>query len=167
MSFVSVTESLHELRGSSQAVVVDFDATVLIQIALFVALFFILRPLLFEPMLKLFEEREKRIIGAKLQARKLDEGSAGALSKYESELQRARTAGNAERDKLRSEGVKTESELLARVRGSTTEMLEAGRKTLAADIVAARAALKADASRLAKELAGRVLGRPMNEKVNE
>jgi F-type H+-transporting ATPase subunit b len=118
-------------------------------------------------MLKLFEEREKRIIGAKLQARKLDEGSAGALSKYESELQRARAAGNAERDKLRSEGVKTENELLAKVRGSTTEMLEAGRKTLAADIVAARAALKADASRLAKELAGRVLGRPMNEKVNE
>jgi len=112
-------------------------------------------------MLKLFEEREKRILGAKLQARKLDEGSADALTKVESEMQRARTAGNVERDKLRAEGVKVENEVLAKVRASTTETLDAGRKRLAEDIVTARAALKADAANLAKELAGRVLGRPV------
>ena len=39
--------------------------------------------MLFDPMLKLFEEREKRIDGAKVQARHIDEKSAGALTKYE------------------------------------------------------------------------------------
>jgi F-type H+-transporting ATPase subunit b len=164
MSLVRVTDSLHALHASSgQAVTVDFDATVLGQIALFVVLLFILKPLLFDPVLKLFEEREKRIFGAKLQARKLDEGSAGALTKYETEMQRARTAGNVERDKLRAEGVKVENELLAKVRASTTETLETGRKRLAEDVVTTRAALKADAASLAKELAGRVLGRQVQE----
>ncbi len=169
MSLVRVNDSLSALSASGahhstgQAVIVDFDATVLVQVVLFVVLLFILKPLLFDPMLKLFEEREKRILGAKLQARKLDEGSADALTKVESEMQRARTAGNVERDKLRAEGVKVENDVLAKVRASTTETLDAGRKRLAADIVTARAALKTDAASLAKELAGRVLGRPVQE----
>jgi F-type H+-transporting ATPase subunit b len=160
MSLVRVTDSL---RASGQAVVVDFDATVLGQIVLFVVLLLILKPVLFDPMLKLFEEREKRILGAKLQARKLDEGAVGALTKYESSMQQARTAGNAERDKLRAEGTKTENEILAKVRATTTQTLDDGRKRLAEELLSVRASLKADAKGLAKELAGRVLGRQVQE----
>ena len=47
---------------------------------LFTALAVMLKPLLFDPMLKLFDEREKRIEGAKLEARKTDDASAQALS---------------------------------------------------------------------------------------
>src|ERR1700722_4943322 len=85
-------------------VVVDLDVTLVGQVVLILFLLAVMKPLLFDPMLKLFEEREKRIDGAKVQARRMDEASAGALTKYESEMQRARAAGNAERDKLRAEG---------------------------------------------------------------
>jgi F-type H+-transporting ATPase subunit b len=169
MSLALAADSLHASAAASavasvfaskgQAITVDIDGTVFVQVALFIVLLLILKPVLFDPMLKLFEEREKRILGAKVQARKLDEGAVGALTKYETEMQHARAAGNSERDKLRAEGVKTENELLAKVRASTAETLETGRKRLAEEVVSARATLTADAGALARDLASRVLGR--------
>src|ERR1700691_2998396 len=100
MALALVTDSM--MAASGGGVVVDLDITVIGRAFLFLVLLVVLKPLLFEPMLKLFEEREKRIEGAKLQARKMDEASAGALTKYEAEMQRARAVGNAERDKLRA-----------------------------------------------------------------
>ena len=141
---------------------VDFDVTMLVQIVFFLILLAVLKPTLFDPMLRLFEERERRIEGAKLQARKTDEASAGALSKYETAMQRARASANLERDKLRAEGVKTENEILAKVRASTAKTLAEGRGKLGEDVAAARASLKTDVTVLAKELAGRVLGREVH-----
>jgi F-type H+-transporting ATPase subunit b len=167
MSLVSVTNSLHisahAVAHAPQSVVVDFDATVVAQAVLFVLLLLVLKPLLFDPMLKLFEEREKRIIGAKLQARRLDEASAGALAKYEAEMQRARSAGSSERDKMRAEGSRQENEILARVRQATSKTLDEGRKRLAGEVATVRTSLQKEASVLGKELAGRVLGRQVGE----
>jgi len=86
------------LAAAPQAISVDFDATFLVQFVLFAGLTLVLKPLLFDPMLKLFEERERRIDGAKMQARKIDEKSASALTKYETEMAKARATANAERD---------------------------------------------------------------------
>ncbi len=156
MALALVTHSMN--AAAERSVVVDLDITVVGQIVLFLVLLAILKPVLFDPMLKLFEEREKRIDGAKLQARKMDEASAGALSKYETEMQRARASGNAEREKFRSEGAKTENEILGRVRLATGQSLEQGRKQLQAEVGEVRKALRADAATLAGELASRVLG---------
>jgi F-type H+-transporting ATPase subunit b len=156
MAIALVTHSMKAASGGG--VVVDLDVTVVGQIILFLILLVVLKPLLFEPMLKLFEEREKRIEGAKLQARKMDEASAGALAKYEAEMQSARSSGNAERDKLRAQGAKEESEILGEVRKSTAATLEDGRKRLATEMTDVRRALLAESTNLGKELASRVLG---------
>lgn len=138
--------------------VVDLDITLVGQIVLLLVLFVVLKPLLFEPMIKLFEERERRIDGAKVQARRLDEASARALTKYEGEMQRARAAGNLEREKFRSEGAKEENAILAEVRESTAKALEDGRSKLAANARDVRAALQGQSGTLARQLAARVLG---------
>jgi F-type H+-transporting ATPase subunit b len=154
--------SLSSLAGEAaapQAISVDFDATFLVQVALFVGLTLFLKPVLFDPMLRLFEERERRIDGAKLQARKIDDKSATALVKYEAEMAKARAAAAAVRDKIRAEALKQETELLAGVRASTAKVIEDGKRTALAEADKARAALKADAAALARDLAGRVLGR--------
>src|ERR1700691_3108345 len=84
-------------------ITVDVDWTFVVQLVLFVGLLLILKPILFDPMLQLFEERERRTEGAKLQARRIDEKSATALAKYEPELAKARAAASVERDKIRAE----------------------------------------------------------------
>src|SRR5580658_5043792 len=149
MSLASVTglgSVLSSLSGGAGGggVDVDFDATLLIMVALFIFLWIVLKPLLFDPMLRLFEERERRIDGAKLLARKIDEKSAGALTQYETEMQRARAGANAEREKLRGEGLKREAEILARVRVNTAATLEAGRKEMKDAAATARQGLTSD-----------------------
>ena len=60
----------------------DFDKTVLYQMALFMILMAVLKPLLFDPMMKIFALREERTDGAKAEARELQE-RAGELLKWE------------------------------------------------------------------------------------
>jgi F-type H+-transporting ATPase subunit b len=160
-SIDSATEfaSVFSARAAGGGVDVDFDATVFIVVALFLFLWIVLKPLLFDPMLRLFEERERRIDGAKLLARKIDEKSASALTQYEAEMQKARAGANVERDKLRAEGLKREAEILAKVRAHTAATLEAGRKEMKDAAATARQGLSADMQTIAADFASRALGR--------
>jgi F-type H+-transporting ATPase subunit b len=154
--------SLMEASGSAPESPIDVDATpslFLIQLALFVGLTLVLKPVLFDPMLKLFEEREKRIDGAKVQARHIDEKSATALAEYEAAMAKARAAANAEREKLRAEGAKAENEILAKVRATTAATVETGKKRTQEEAARVRASLQTETSALARELASKVLGR--------
>jgi F-type H+-transporting ATPase subunit b len=145
--------------AAPQAITVDVDGTFIVQLVLFVGLTLILKPILFDPMLKLFEEREKRIDGAKLQARKIDEKSATALAKYEGEMAKARAAAGADRDTIRAEALKREQEILAQTRAATSKVLEDGKRAAYAEAERARAALRGEAAQMARDLASRVLGR--------
>jgi F-type H+-transporting ATPase subunit b len=145
--------------SAPQAITVDVDWTFLVQIGLFVGLTLILKPVLFDPMLKLFEEREKRIDGAKLQARRIDEKSVTALTKYEGEMAKARAAGGLERDKIRVEAMKREQEILGAVRAATSKTLEDGKRAAQVEADRARTTLRNDATTMARDLASRVLGR--------
>jgi F-type H+-transporting ATPase subunit b len=145
--------------ASEGAVEVDLNWSFLVQIGLFVVLGLVLKPVLFDPMLKLFEEREKRIDGAKKQARDIDKKSENALTEYETAMSKARASANAERDKLRAEGLKAESDILGKVRTQTAHALEDGKKKAQEEAARVREALRADTNALAKDLAARVLGR--------
>lgn len=144
---------------AGKAIDVDFDATFAVQVVLFVGLTLFLKPVLFDPMLKLFEERERRIDGAKLQARRIDEKSASAAATYEAEMAKARATAATVRDKIRAEAVKQEQEILGSVRASTAKVIEDGKRSALAEAERARTALKGEAASLARDLAGRVLGR--------
>ena len=162
MSLLSVSTLVTSATSASAeggAVNVDLDGSLVLQIAVFVVLLLVLKPLLFDPMLKLFEEREKRIEGTRHAASKEDQRSAQALAKYEGILTKAREAGNAERDELRSAGQKREAEIMTRVRAQTAQTVEQGRSAIANESKEARAKLGAEAAGLARTIASRVLGR--------
>ena len=157
MLLASIDDGL--LAAAPQAISVDFDATFLVQLVLMAGLTLVLKPLLFDPMLRLFEERERRTDGAKMQARKIDEKSASALSTYESEMAKARAAANSEREKIRAEAVRREQEILSAVRATTSRTIEDGKRSAQAEAARVRATLKEGTGALARDLAGRVLGR--------
>lgn len=141
---------------------VDLDASLFVQVGLFVILLVVLKPLLFEPMLKLFEEREKRIEGTRREASKEDERSAKALAKYESIVAKAREAGTQERDALRAEGARKEAELMATVRAMTTTTVEQGRSNIARETKSVRDELAVSTTELSHVIAARVLGREVS-----
>jgi len=163
MSLLSVStsqiSSQFSLSAEGNAVNVDLDASLLVQVGLFVVLLLILKPLLFDPMLKLFEEREKKIEGTRHEAQKQDERSAKALAKYENALAKAREAGAAERDVLRAEGTRHEAQTMDRVRATVAKTIEEGRAAIASEAKTARTDLATEANVLGRAIASRALGR--------
>ena len=158
----ALTDSVGVLLSSAfseGAVNVDLDSSLFIHLGLFLVLLIVLKPTLFDPMMRLFEEREKRIEGTRHQATKEDRRSAKALATYEASLGKAREEGARERDRLRAEGQKREAELMALVRAESAKTLETGRRATGKDAVEARAMLRSEASTLGREMASRVLGR--------
>lgn len=145
------------------AVNVDLDLSLFVQLGFFVVLLIVLKPTLFDPMMKLFEEREKRIEGTKREAAKEDERSAKALAKYEGILGKAREVGAAERDQLRATAAKEEADLMAKVRAQTAATLERGRSAISAEAKTARQELRVSATSLGREMASRVLGREVSQ----
>ena len=140
-------------------VTVDLDLSLFVQLGFFLVLLFVLKPTLFDPMMKLFEEREKRIDGTRHQATKEDERSAKALAKYEGILAKARDAGAAERDAIRAEGMKREAAMMSVVRQEVAVTLERGRADIAQEAKTAREQLHVEARALGRQAASRVLGR--------
>jgi F-type H+-transporting ATPase subunit b len=140
-------------------VTVDLDLSLFVQLGFFLGLLFVLKPTLFDPMMRLFEEREKRIDGTRHQATKEDERSAKALAKYETILAKARESGAAERDTIRTEGLKREAAIMTQVRAEVAATLERGRAEIGQESKTAREQLQGEARSLGREAASRVLGR--------
>ncbi|HEX7604797.1 MAG TPA: ATP synthase F0 subunit B, partial [Polyangiaceae bacterium] len=150
-------DALHGvLSQRGGGVSVDFDKTLFVQVGLFIVLWLALKPLLFDPMLKLFEEREKKIEGTIADARKIDLQSADAKATYDEALAKARAAGALERDRLRAEGIKKENELLTAARIASQKKLDEGRTQSLKEVDAARSDLSKERQILARDVAARV-----------
>ncbi len=138
---------------------VDFDLSFVAQIALFGLFIVVLKPVLFDPLLKVFEEREKRTDGTRGEARKMDEKAAALIQRFDAEIEKVRHAANAERDRLRSETLKLEAKILAEAKAESTAIIERGRANITAEVSKLRAELQASRPALAQEIAGKILGR--------
>jgi F-type H+-transporting ATPase subunit b len=157
-----MTNHLTLLFAHGADVKVDFDLSFIAQIALFGLFIVILRPVLFEPMMKLFEEREKRTDGTRGEARKMDEKAASLVAKFEGEVEKVRHAANVERDRLRAETAKLEARILAEAKDSSNAIIEKGRAQIATEVAALRAELAAARPQLAEQIASKILGREVS-----
>jgi F-type H+-transporting ATPase subunit b len=150
------------LAFSSGGVSIDFDLSFVAQMVIFTALILILKPLLFDPVLKIFEEREKRTEGAKAEARQMQEQAGDLLAKYEQELERVHRVAAEERDKMRAETAKLEREILAEARRVASETVDKGRARIAQEMQAIQFDLGRQSERLARDIVSRILGREVN-----
>jgi F-type H+-transporting ATPase subunit b len=159
MLVASLGASLLAAGAAPQAIHVDVDLTFVVEVVLFIGLTLVLKPVLFDPMLTLFEERERRIEGAKVAARRIDDRSTTALATYETEMAKARAAANVDRDKIRADGLAREQQILTAVRVDAAKLLDDGKRAAHLEADRVRATLKGQAGELARDLARRVLGR--------
>lgn len=145
--------------SSGGAVNIDFDPTFIGQMVVFAALIVVLKPLLFDPVLGLFEEREKRTDGAKTSAREMQEKAGELLRQYESELEKVHRVAGEERDKIRAETSRLEADQMAEARKVVAKIMDEGRSRIQEETHSIRFELGRESERLAREIAGRVLGR--------
>jgi len=146
----------------SGGVTLDFDNTLVFQVFIFIVLMFLLEPLLFAPVLRVFALREDRTEGAKAQARELDERAGEIYVRYQKELERVNRVAAEERDKVRAETIKLEAEILAEARAAAGRIVEDGRKQIAAELSRVQFEVGRESERIATELAEQVLGRKVS-----
>jgi F-type H+-transporting ATPase subunit b len=140
----------------------DFDNTLVFQIVIFVLLMFLLEPLLFRPVLRVFALREERTEGAKAQARELDERATDLYVRYRNELERVNRVAAEERDRMRAETSKLEAEILHEARAATARVVEDGRRQIEAELNRVQFDVGRESERLARDITERVLGRGAN-----
>jgi F-type H+-transporting ATPase subunit b len=140
----------------------DFDLTFVLQMVVFATLIVVLKPLLFEPVLRVFEERERRTEGARDSARSMQEQAGELLSRYEKELAKVHEVARLERDRIRAETAKVEAEVMAEARETANKILEDGRQHLDRERRQIEFALGRESERLARNIAEVVLGRSLH-----
>lgn len=148
-----------QLILSGSDVTVDFDLSVIAQIALFGLFIVVLKPVLFDPLLRLFEEREKLTEGSIGAARDLDAKANELLQKFDSEIEAVRREAAQERDRLRGETAKLEARMMDEAKADATRILTEGRAQIAQEVGALRRELEASRPAIAEQIASKMLGR--------
>jgi F-type H+-transporting ATPase subunit b len=156
MVIASLFSSHEQLSGG---VTLDVDFSLLVMVALFLFMWIVLGPLLFRPMIALFEERERRTEGSVAGAKDLLARADDLKKQYESLVKTARTDGARERDRIRSEAQKTEQTMLAKAREEAAAIVAKEKSKIAEQAVVLRQELAATTANISREMVARVLGR--------
>lgn len=138
---------------------INLDATVLINLALFLFLLVVLRFLLWDPMVKLIAAREAGMEGSRDRAHALEAEARTKEAEYRDAQKRARADAAAAREKLRAEALTREAEIVAKARTATAQVLEQHRTELRARREALQKEIRATVPGLAADIASKVLGR--------
>ncbi|UCH29048.1 MAG: ATP synthase F0 subunit B [Myxococcales bacterium] len=143
----------------SEGSIIDLDGTIWIQLGLFAIAFLIFRPLIFRPMIALFEARESAIEGSKLEALRLQDEAAAESQEFDEEMRRLRLQAGEERDRLRAEGKRLERTVLDRVREETDKQLAEADSRLASEAAKLRTEIDGSVPALARQIASKLLSR--------
>jgi F-type H+-transporting ATPase subunit b len=134
----------------------------LVQIANFLLLVFLLNKLLFKPIRAILSERAGTLKKLSDSAESLE---AKALAS-EQEIQEGRDAskrkGLAEKERLKAEAQEEEQKLIAEAMGSSERKVAEARKQVEASISSIKEALDLKVSALSHEAASRILGRSVS-----
>ena len=137
----------------------ELNATILIQGIILLALFAWLTPMLFSPLMKVFDERDRRIHGAAHEAKQYLGSADEKLAVVETRTKEAQAEARLILTDLREKAVAAEQTVLAAAREKANHRLDEARSELFEASEGARLKLKADAAVIADEIVKKVLGR--------
>ncbi len=143
----------------SSAVTVDLDPTFIAHFVLFTAFVVLMKDLIFDPLLKVFEERERRTAGAIDEAREMDEEAIALKQELDGKLEDIRREAATDREQVRERVKRLDASLLADAQQAAATELDAGLSKIRLEVEAIRKELDAQRAPVAAEIASKVLGR--------
>ena len=144
---------------ASSAVTVDLDPTVFMHFVLFTAFIWFMKDLIFDPLLKVFEERLRLTKGAIEKAREMDEESIELQQEYDSKIEDVRREAAIDRERIRDNIKRVESGLMGEAREAVSKTLDAGMAQIQGEVEEIKRDLDAEQGTLAADIASKVLGR--------
>jgi F-type H+-transporting ATPase subunit b len=120
---------------------------------------FILNTLIFQPILKVIDQRTAAVRGARELAESASTKAAAAAAEYDTKLNAARTDVYKQIDDTRRAALDKRAQLLAETRDAIAREAQSASARVSQESADARAALDRDASTLANAIVTRVLDR--------
>lgn len=137
----------------------ELNATVFLQLIAFLLLLAWLSNMLFAPLMRVYDEREKRIEGAAGAARQLREGASEKAGLVDKRLGEAQEEARRLLEDLRAKGLEREKELVDAARTKAASRLEDAQADLFALTEDVKGKLKDDAKLISDQIVQKVLGR--------
>lgn len=147
--------------GIAEAIGAPVGWGTLLLIVFFVVLLFPVNALLFQPLLRVLEQREERISGTRARAEKLEREAAEILARYERSLAETRAESEQERRALLEEVRREAQGETAAARREAEQRIERARREVGLALDGARSGLRGQAEELARQAASQVLGRAL------
>lgn len=138
------------------------NLSILWVIALVLLLTVILDRLLFRPITRVVQERERRIASARQLAEESAAKAQAATAEFEEKIAVARGEVYRQMDDMRRSALERRAALLAETRRETEAELAKATGQVQADAKEARARLARDADALGREVAERILGQKVS-----
>lgn len=138
---------------------IELNITLAYQIIGFFVLYFVLNTLLYKPVLKVLEERDKNIQGTKKEALDLEAGLQKRLLDYENRLNEAKVKAQEERLRIRQGGVDKERELLEKARENSQAAFLDAKTKLDQETRSVRVRLKEESKTISRDIVEKILNR--------
>jgi F-type H+-transporting ATPase subunit b len=137
----------------------NIDYTLIIQIANFLFLLFILNILLYKPIRQILSQRKEEIDSFSGMIGEFEDKSAQSKKALEENKAGARKEGLKEKEELKGEGSDQEKGMLQVATSEASEKLDQARDEISASLVSARQTLEKELALFSTELAQKILGR--------
>ncbi|MDO9558915.1 MAG: ATP synthase F0 subunit B [Syntrophales bacterium] len=138
---------------------VSLDYTILIQMANFILLIFILRKLLYVPILGVMNERKERMEESDGEVKRLKQEVEQKFSEYEEKVRLAKLDAMEQRNAIVKEGADLAKSMIDAVRSEIPALMEQLNARITREVDAARAILRSQSRKISLEIAEKVLGR--------
>ncbi len=139
---------------------ISFNATLLIQLVVFLTLFFALNTLFWKPFLNLLDRRRALTTGSQEKAAGEEAELLRLEAEYQERVREARAAATEERQKQRAAADAAAKSTLDASRTEAARITDGIRADIEKATAEARSGLKAEADGIAKLMTNKVLGRP-------
>ncbi|MEW6736299.1 MAG: ATP synthase F0 subunit B [Acidobacteriota bacterium] len=137
------------------------DASLPIVLIIFATLIFLLNALIFKPVLKVLDERERLTGGALAEAKHALHDYERRLASYEERIRAARAESYHLLETQRTAALSERSRLLEEVKAQAAETVEGKKREISAVANQARQQLEVDARAIAQSIARNILKRPL------
>jgi len=138
----------------------SIDYTLLVQMALFVALWLLLKRLWFDPALRVIRERTARSEGAVREARVIQAEAERLRAEHAAALDQAKGEAQSEMQEILRQAEAEQQRLISEARADAQRTLTDVRAQVAEEVASARLGLRDSAGEIARIVAQKILGRP-------
>ena len=138
----------------------DFDASLLVIMAIFWATYVVVRIFLIGPVMKMLRERDSEIVTAQETFDRAQAEVEARIEEQREKLKEARVEAATRRDEMRREAQQARERLVAEARQEADAELQRAIASLDAETAEQRRTLEVRAEHLAAEMTAKLMGAP-------